>query len=349
VPVPPLLPVDRAVLRTFDSVVDVRDPLEMDIRSRVSERLLAEVRACGYLLQDRSVLRTRFDDPITIMADRRLGSILIALTSDRFAVHCHVGGDGIDIYCFTVMLQGWASVRQGVIETTVIGTDGAAFRLSAGTRLLASDNNVRQNLLINADALEHALEGMLGERLRKPLEFKPAIDWARGLAASLRSQLDFLMQEMARRDGVADNPVALASFTDLTLALVLRGMPHNYLERLENRSPSGVVPAYVRRAEDFMHANAAAPIRMEQVADAAGCSVRTLGAVFRRFRDTTPLAALHAIRLEQVQAELKHSAISGSLADVARRYGFTNAARFTAAYRLRFGEAPLETARRGSR
>jgi transcriptional regulator GlxA family with amidase domain len=67
---------------------------------------------------------------------------------------------------------------------------------------------------------------------------------------------------------------------------------------------------------------------------------------FRRFRDTTPLAALHAIRLEQVRAELSHSAERASVAEIARSYGFTNAGRFAAAYRRRFGEPPAETARR---
>ena len=89
-------------------------------------------------------------------------------------------------------------------------------------------------------------------------------------------------------------------------------------------------------------------IRMEDVAAAAGCSVRTLGAVFRQFRDTTPLDALHAIRLEHVHAELKHAATGGSVAEVARRYGFTNPGRFRTAYRRRFGETPTETAKHGS-
>ena len=146
---------------------------------------------------------------------------------------------------------------------------------------------------------------------------------------------------------MADNPAALTSFIDLVLVLVLRGMQHNYLERLQNRSRSGAVPAYVRRAEDFMRANAAVAISMEQMADAAGCGVRTLGAVFRQFRDTTPLAALHAIRLEQVQADLSLGPTSESVAEVARRYGFTNQGRFITTYRRRFGEAPSETARRG--
>jgi transcriptional regulator GlxA family with amidase domain len=104
----------------------------------------------------------------------------------------------------------------------------------------------------------------------------------------------------------------------------------------------------VRRAEDFMRANAAVPIRMEQVAAAAGCSVRTLYAVFRQFRDTTPLAALHAIRLERVHAELKHSMTGAWIGVVSRRFGFTNKGRFAAAYRRRFGESPAETMRRGS-
>lgn len=190
---------------------------------------------------------------------------------------------------------------------------------------------------------------MLGDRLQSPLEFKPAIDWSYGLAASLRHQLDILMLDMSRGDGIADNAVALVSFTDLVMTLVLRGLPHNHLERLENRGPRAAIPAYIRRAEDFMQAHADAPIRLAQVADAAGCSVRTLEVAFRRFRDTTPLAALRAIRLEHVHAELSQNANGQSLPQIARRFGFTNAARFATAYRRRFGEASLEAARRTCR
>jgi AraC-like DNA-binding protein len=343
--VPRLFPLDSTALSAFESVVDVRDPRDIDASSRVGLHLGPNA-LIRYQLQDRSLIRTRFDDPITTFADRRLGSMFIHLCVDRFATKAHVVGDGIDSYCFTVMLQGKASLVQAGIETT--GADGLACRLSAGTQLLTSDLDARTNLWLTARAVEHALERMLDDRLRTPLEFKPRVDWTRGLAASLKSQIDFLMHEMTRRDGVADNPIALASMTDLILSLVLRGMPHNYLERLDNRRP-GAVPAYVRRAEDFMRANADAPIRMDHVADAAGCSVRTLGAVFRHFRDTTPLAALHAIRLERVHVELSRGPASGSIAKVARRYGFANPGRFITAYRCRFGETPLETARRALR
>src|SRR5262249_39830324 len=147
-------------------------------------------------------------------------------------------------------------------------------------RLLTSDLSAREILYLEVSTLEHALEGLLGNRLRERLAFKAGVDWTSGLAASLRGQIDFLTSEMELQGGIADIPVALGSLTDLVVSLVLRGVPHNYLERLGSGRFSAV-PAYVRRADDFMRAHAAVPIRMEQVAAAAGCSVRTLNAVFR--------------------------------------------------------------------
>jgi hypothetical protein len=43
-----------------------------------------------------------------------------------------------------------------------------------------------------------------------------------------------LWSGISARDGVADNPIALASLTDLIMTLVLRGISHNYVERLES-------------------------------------------------------------------------------------------------------------------
>jgi AraC-like DNA-binding protein len=339
----PVLSVHAAAPSTFN-IINVLDPREMEDSSRPPNDG-AEWR---YRLQDRRLMPANFDSPITSIAERYLGSMMIAHGGDRFATQVDIGGAGVDSYCFTAVFHGQVTLIQHGNETTGIGVNGLVFRGTPGTRILTSDVNARQSLWIEASALEHALESMLDSRLRERLAFKPGIDWTSGLAASLRGQIDFLMSEIKRQGGVADNPVALASLTELVVSLALRGLPHNYLERLGS-GRFGAVPAYVRRAEDFMRANASVPIRMEQVAAEAGCSVRTLNAVFRQFRDTTPLAALHAIRLEQVHAELNHSVADASIADVSRRYGFTNPGRFTMAYRRRFGEPPFETARRRSR
>jgi AraC-like DNA-binding protein len=345
------LAVDPAALSTFD-VIDVLDPRELgDVLSRLtraSGHPFNDIGVWQYRLQDRDLTRVSFDGPATIIAERRLLNMMIAHGGDRFATQIDVGGDGLDAHCFTVMLRGEATLIQDGRETPAAGPNGLVFRATPSTRILASDANARESLWIEASTLERALEGMLDSRLGERLAFKPAIDWTSGLAASLRGQIDFLMDEMRRPGGVPENPVALASLTDFVTTLVLRGIPHNYFERLGS-GRFGAAPAYVRRAEEFMRANAAVPIRMEHVAAAAGCSIRSLDAVFRRFRDRTPLAAFHAIRLDQARAELSRGANSISVVEIARSYGFTNAGRFAAEYRRRFGESPAETARRRSR
>ena len=147
---------------------------------------------------------------------------------------------------------------------------------------------------------------------------------------------------------MVSSPVALASLIDLLVSLVLRGTSHNYSNWLAKGS-SGTVPAYIRRAEDFMRESATEPIRMAHVAAAAGCSLRTLDDAFKQFRGSTPLGALHAIRLELAREELALGVLSDSVTTVARRYGFTNSSRFAKVFRRRFGETPMEVARRASR
>ena len=56
-------------------------------------------------------------------------------------------------------------------------------------------------------------------------QIRPNLDWSSGLAASLKFQLDFVMHESQGSDGMASNPVALASMTDLLISLALRGAP----------------------------------------------------------------------------------------------------------------------------
>ncbi|TCR68222.1 AraC family transcriptional regulator [Bosea sp. BK604] len=339
--------IEPALLAMFD-VVRARHPGDLDGRLRVTERVAKSDRVYTYQLQDRALWHATFDKPIFTLATRAAGSILASFADSSFATDLSVDGDEGDLFCFTTMLVGHMTLVQNgnstTTTTTAVDGRGLAWRPGPGSRLLISDDNARTNVFFKVADVEDALEHMLDERLRQPLEFGPNLDWGRGLAASLKHQLDFVMQEFQRPDGVASNPVALASLTDLLVSLVLRGAPHNYVDQLD-RGTSGVIPAYIRRAEDFMRANGAEPIRMSHVAAAAGCSVRTLGHVFKHFRGNTPLGVLHSIRLELARDDLTCGASGASVTTVARRYGFTNSARFATAYRRRFGEMPSEAAR----
>jgi transcriptional regulator GlxA family with amidase domain len=233
-------------------------------------------------------------------------------------------------------------------EATGLAGHGLAYRTGPGTRFAIGDDCLRTNVFLKVAEVTEVLEHLVDARLRAPLAFRPMIDWGTGLAAGLGRQLDLVMQEFGRPDGMADNPVALASMTDMLARLVLVAVPHNHTDRLE-AGRGGAIPAYVRRAEDFMRAHCAEPLRMAQVAAAAGCSLRTLEGVFRQFRGTTPLGALHGIRLEQVHRTLMDGATDEPVVAIARRHGFTNRSRFVAAYRRRFGTSPFDVLRRACR
>jgi AraC-like DNA-binding protein len=338
---------DDARLTMFN-VVRASDPAELDGRSRVSNRLLGSSRAYRYQLRDRALWRMHFDSPIFSLATRSAGPIVASHGASRFATEVSIEAAQSDHFCFTTLLQGDLTFVERGDSTTGTESRGLVYRPGPDTRLVISDDSVRTNVFIEAAKVEESLEHMLDKRLRKPLEFRPSLDWSRGLAASLKFQLDFVMREFERPDGVAGNAVALASTTDLLIELILRGAPHNHADQMELGRGSAV-PAYVQRAEEFMHIHSAAPVRISDVAAAAGCSVRTLGAVFQHFRGRTPLAALHAIRLQQVHAELSRGTGSAPASAVARRYGFTNTTRFVNAFRRRFGETPMDVVRRASR
>jgi AraC-like DNA-binding protein len=107
-------------------------------------------------------------------------------------------------------------------------------------------------------------------------------------------------------------------------------------------------PVTVRRALSYIEENAHLPITVDDIAAASFISTRGLQYAFRRALDTTPAAALRRARLEGAHRELV-AGVDGSVADLARRWGFSHPSRFAAAYRAAFGVLPSETARRGLR
>ncbi|MGG5820599.1 AraC family transcriptional regulator [Falsiroseomonas sp. HW251] len=339
--------IDPPAAAKFKTVSSI-DPAEFTASSRISSRLPGTSHQYGYQLRDRALWRMRFNEPIFAMASRSAGTIEACFAENRFSTDVRLSGDESGNFVVVMPCKGALTLLQDGAATTASEGGGLVMRPSPRAQVVFSDSGGRANLCFKVAEVEETLRHTLDRDLRRPLEFAPALDWTCGLAVSFKRQLDAVFAEFQSLDGVVDNPVALAAMTDLLVTLLLRAARHNYADQLDVGAPCAV-PAYVRRAEEFMRANSTRPIRIAEVAVAAGCSVRNLHGVFRRFRGTTPLAALQACRLEQVHAELSRGGTGGPIGAVARRYGFTNASRFGAAFRRRFGEAPSDVVRRASR
>ncbi len=327
-------------------LIVVDDLGEMGEGSRLTQRLPKDLAMVRYAIHDRRLLRHPAEGLVSTHARVHASGIYVTTISDRFQTEMDIIGAGLPQYWFALANAGSMMVKQGGRRVNAQGAAGVALPGGGGpgTHLLSSDGNVRTNIWIDADVLERALAAMLGDRLRAPLDFEMAVDWGVGLAVSLRQQAAYFASELRRPDGLASNAVALASLTDLILHTLLLALPHSYSARLA-RPAAGIAPGVLTRAEDYMRAHAGQAIRMEQVAVAAGCSLRALNAAYRRFRDTTPLSALRAVRLANARAELMRDG-EALIGEVAARHGFSNFGRFASAYSQVFGELPSETVAR---
>jgi len=102
-----------------------------------------------------------------------------------------------------------------------------------------------------------------------------------------------------------------------------------------------VPPARLRRALDFIDANAHRPIELADIAQAANISTSALLRQFRARLGQSPGAFLRQVRLDRARAELR-SGHGGTIREVALRWGFQNASKFSQAYLQRFGERPSD-------
>ncbi len=213
--------------------------------------------------------------------------------------------------------------------------------------VVTSDQSTRLALWIDAARLHRALAAWLSKAPRHDLAFSPGVDWTKDPARLLLRLISQFVDELRDPTGLTTSPIARETFTDLLLQTILNRLDHNHAGRIGGLR-SSAVPGYLRRAEAFMRAAADRPITLTDVSAAAGCSLGTLQTVFRRYRETTPLTALHDVRLQHVRQALLESPDDEPTRTIARRFGFTNPSCFIAAYGERFGEHTTETRRRRS-
>src|SRR5215471_1122527 len=183
------------------------------------------------------------------------------------------------------------------------------------------------NIFLRGPALRRHLSALLGEPLKAPLEFAPAIDLDRWYGQSL---VGYALTAMADLDRNAPlmNPITTGLFEQFVMVALLLAHPHNYSEAL-SRARQSIAPRDVRRAVDFIEANLEAPIVLADIVAASGIAGRTLTEHFRRFRGTTPMRYLRRARFEKVRAALQRAEPEESVTSIAMRCGFGHMGRFS--------------------
>jgi AraC-like DNA-binding protein len=220
---------------------------------------------------------------------------------------------------------------------------GATYADAPGFRAVTSDTNTRLMLTLPAALVHRKLEALL-ERPAQSVAFRQTFDTTRGPGATIHRMIGSLFAELRQSDSLLTNDIAMQSYEDHLVLILLLGLRHSHSPGLL-RQPAAAAPANVRRAEEFMRANACQPLTIEAIATAAGCSIRALQLAFRRFRGMTPMAALQRSRLAAARAEILRSESGRSLARIAAEHGFTNPSRFAQLFRRTYGAYPSRTRR----
>jgi AraC-like DNA-binding protein len=195
--------------------------------------------------------------------------------------------------------------------------------------------------------VESLLAHHLGHTLRHALTFHCELDCRSEGNRRWLQLLDCVVNQIESAPAQAFGALATRQLEQALLALLLEAQPHDYSDELQQPG-GGCMPRHVRKAAEFIEANVAEPIGIDEIVRASGASMRSLYAGFRRFRGTSPMEFLRTQRLRRVRDDLREAPGGTTVSDVAARWGFYQFGRFAAQYRQLFGESPSATLRRAS-
>ena len=142
------------------------------------------------------------------------------------------------------------------------------------------------------------------------------------------------------------DPRWMAHCEDNLMLYLLCHRPNSALQRhaAVRRGSEEAGLRQLRRAEEFMRERLDTLLSLEDVAQAAGVTRRSLALLFKRYRDLSPGEVLRNMRLDAAHAQLaRHD--GASVTEVALNCGFSHLSRFAACYRERFGQLPRDTSR----
>jgi AraC-like DNA-binding protein len=245
-----------------------------------------------------------------------------------------------DKYVLMFSRASAASIDGSAGRAEIVSGRSAMLMSSGQSGTFLSENGLRtRTLAVDGGALAAQFTSLTGHTLRTPLVFDPAIDLTRGHGVALEKVVDLFWQELGRPEA---SPLWLATLSDTVLTALITGPEHSLSSWLMEPAPRSA-PASVRRAEEYMTAHAAEPIRLADIAAAAGVPARTLQAAFKAFRGVAPLDFLRQRRFELAQTALVNPTLATSVAGVAVATGFGKPGRFATDYKKRFGESPSAT------
>lgn len=238
----------------------------------------------------------------------------------------------------------FGSVEMGYGEQSVLTTQrrAAVHGFTEQTRMEGWRSPARLvGLKVSRRALEQEFEALTGSAPPSPIRFEGELDLVAPGGQAWRATVQALAQGLTPGSPISSHASMAAPLAQAVARGLLLAAPHNHSHLLVAPGPPPP-PAAVSAALDFLRAHAVEPLTVEEVARAAGVSVRTLQLGFREHLGTTPLAELRRIRLEGARRDLIAGEPGTTVAQVAGRWGLHHPGRFAIHFAQEFGLRPSE-------
>jgi AraC-like DNA-binding protein len=166
-----------------------------------------------------------------------------------------------------------------------------------------------------------------------------------GLDQRWNDTVQAVTRAVLRNRRTVAGPVLTGHLAQRLAEAVLDTFPSTRLASHRRVPPDHAMPAVVRRAADFIDANAERDLTTSDIATAAGIGPRGLQAAFLRHQDSTPTAYARRVRLDRAHRELVDTdpADRDTVPAVAARWGFPGPSAFVTAHQQVYGRPPGQT------
>ena len=220
--------------------------------------------------------------------------------------------------------MGALNARLG--QTTIEGFPGRITltnNCEAERFFVRGDLNVHDVVFLDWSLVSQTVAALIDKPFSGSLDLRPILDTATREGQVIDMLLQTVIDGMRHGGPLLQSPLAMAHLAQALTDLLARNVPHRF--------------SYIDK-----------PITMGMVAADAGISVRALENGFRAFKDTTPAAYLRGIRLEAARSDLSDPLNDRSVKAICLKWGFFHFGRFSATYRMAYGESPSDTKRRAA-
>jgi len=160
-----------------------------------------------------------------------------------------------------------------------------------------------------------------------------------------KSTVTYVVRTVLADDAVV-TPLVTAHASRLLAAVMLSTFPNTAAAPATSSDRTDDKPVLLRRAMEYMDANATNDISLADIAEAIHVTPRAVQYMFRRHLDSTPLQYLRRIRLHYAHLELSAAdRMHDTVTEIAARWGFAHTGRFAVLYRQTYGQSPHQTLR----